>query len=301
MEPKGVIVAAARTTRAWAWVIALVAMVLVLVVAAGAWARWRPLSDHDAARLAARDIVAAVAESPDTHIPQETSDRQLSALGPAATPAQRERLNEQLDPGPLSTAVSRLTELASDQEDAELAATMAAIAASWSATAARTDSDAPLAMDVAAGDPLDVAAAQRCTPELTALATQLDRARYTAQAAEAREDNGTDFSAAALRQWQDGLDRLHDAPEVAPLYACDPHPARGGYQLPPNIAGNAPEAAGHVAGDVSEYAAAALAASAPAERPWLMASLETSARAQALLQPQDPVPALVGDITVTGR
>ena len=289
--------AAARITRAWAWVIALVAMALVLVLAGGAWATWRPLSDHDAARLTARDIVASVAESPDTRIPRETSDRQLSALGPAPTPAQRDRLTEQQNPIELSTAASRLTELASTQEDAELAATMAGIAASWSATAAKADSDAPLVMDLEAGDHVDVASAERCTPELSALATQLDRARYTAQAAEAREGNGTDPSAAPLRQWQERLDRLHDEPHIAALYACDPHPARGGYQLPPNIAENAPDAAGHVAGDVSDYAAAALASSAPAERPWLMASLETSARAQALLQPQDPVPALVGNIT----
>ena len=291
--------AAARTTRAWAWVTALVAMVLVLVLAGGAWAAWRPLSAHDAARLAARDIVASVAESPDVRIPRETSDRQLSALGPAATPAQRDRLTEPQDPVDLPTAASRLTELALDQENAELAATMAGIVASWSATAARADSDAPMVMNLEAGDQLDVAPAQRCTPELTALATQLDRARYTAQAAEAREGNGTDPGTAALRQWQERLERLHDEPEVAPLYACDPHPARGGYRLPPNLAENAPDAAGHVAGDVSDYAAAALAASAPAERPWLMASLETSARAQALLQPQEPVPALVGDTTVT--
>lgn len=293
--------AAARTTRAWAGVIALVAIALVLVLAGGAWATWRPLSDHDAARLTARDVVASVAESPDTRIPRETSDRQLSALGPAATSAQRDRLTEQQDPVELTTAASRLTELASNQEDAELAATMAGIAASWSATTVRADSDAPSVMDLEAADQLDVAAAERCTPELTALATQLDRARYTAQAAEAREDNGTDPSAAPLRQWQEHLDRLLDEPHAAPLYACDPHPARGGYQLPPNIAENAPDAAGHVAGDVSEYAAAALASSAPAERPWLLASLETSARAQALLQPQEPVPALVGDITVTGQ
>ena len=289
--------AAARITRAWAWVITLVAIALVLVLAGGTWATWRPLSDHDAARLTARDIVASVAESPDTRIPRETSDRQLSALGPAPTPAQRDRLTEQQDPIELSTAAFRLTELASIQEDAELAATMAGIAASWSATAAKADSDAPLVMDLEAGDHVDVASAERCTPELSALATQLDRARYTAQAAEAREGNGTDPSAAPLRQWQERLDRLHDEPHIAALYACDPHPARGGYQLPPNIAENAPDAAGHVAGDVSDYAAAALASSAPAERPWLMASLETSARAQALLQPQDPVPALVGNIT----
>lgn len=91
--------AAARTTRAWAWVIALVAIALVLVLAGGAWATWRPLSDHDAARLTARDIVASVAESPDTRIPRETSDRQLSALGPAATSAQRDRLTEQQEIG----------------------------------------------------------------------------------------------------------------------------------------------------------------------------------------------------------
>lgn len=324
--------AAERTTRAWPWVIAILAIALVAVLAIGAWATWRPLSDDDAVRLTARDIVTSVGESSRNDIPRVTVDRQLSALGPAATPAQRDRLEDMrgansapdatpgsADPKPqdavsgdtdLSPAVSRMTELATDQEDPELAATMAGIAASWSAEIARQDPDAQPLMQNDAPDErapadtesqqVEVEVAERCTPELTTVATQVDRALFTAQSAEARGTDSSD-TAQALDEWQENLERIQDQPAVMSLYECQPRPARGGYEVPRDITEDPAAAAGEVARDVSEYSQSAMAAVTPTERAWLLDLLESSTRAQALLQPSDPVPALVGEPLATDR
>lgn len=324
--------AADRSIRAWPWVIAFLAIALVAVLAAGAWATWRPLSEHDAARLTARDIVTSVDESPRDVVPQDTTDRQLSALGPAATPAQRDRLEDMrgTNSGPdattgtpdrtpqdaasadtdLTTAGSRMTELATDQEDPDLAATMAGIAASWSAEVTRQDGTAQPLMQNDVSDeraPADAGSqeaeaevTERCTPELTAVATQIDRALFTAQSADAR---GTDFSetARALTGWQESLQRIQDHPAVESLYECEPRPARGGYELPRDIADDPEAASGEVAQDVSAYAQGAISTVTPIERVWLMDVLESSARTQALLQPSDPVPALAGEHQVSDR
>ena len=324
--------AVARTARAWPWVIVCLAIGLVAVLASGAWATWRPLSDHDAARLTARDIVASVGESSPNEIPRDTVDRQLSALGPEATPSQRERLGERLAQaddssavpgatspdseddapgrGALPSAVSRMTELAADQEDPGLAATMAGIAASWSAEVAREDPSARPLMrtdmhdDPEAGAPgaeeASAEADDRCTPELTAVVTQVDRALFTTRSADAR-GVGTQDRTQALDDWQQNLQRIQEESAVESLYECEPHPARGGYQLPQEIAEDPAAAAGDTARNVSEYAAGALSTAAPDERPWLLDVLESSARAQALLQPDGSVPALVGEPSVTDR
>ncbi|WP_031272954.1 hypothetical protein [Kocuria atrinae] len=328
--------AAERTTRAWPWVIAILAIALVAVLAIGAWATWRPLSEYDAARLTARDIVTSVDESSRDDVPRETVDRQLSALGPAATPAQRDRLDEQSaqttdsstasgspaaeasEPAPadvdLPSAVSRMADLASNQEDPELAATMSGIAASWSAVIAREDptaqplmrSDAPEepaaagAPDRDQDDDSSAESDERCTPELTAVATQVDRALFTAQSAEARGTDSSD-TAQALDEWQENLERIQDQPAVMSLYECQPRPARGGYEVPRDMTEDPAAAAGEVARDVSEYSQSAIAAVTPTERAWLLDLLESSARAQALLQPSDPVPALVGEHLATDR
>lgn len=323
---------AERTTRAWPWVLAILAIALVAVLALGAWATWRPLSDDDAARLTARDLVTSAAESSRDGVPQETTERQLSALGPEATPAQRARINEMgstssashATTGPaapaardtasaednLTTAVSRMTELALEQEDPELAATMAGIATSWSANIVRQNPDAPPLMRTEASgetptpdthsQEVNAQAAERCTPELTAVATQVDRAVFTAQSAKAR---GTDSPATgrALNEWQESLQRIQDQPAVEALYECEPRPARGGYQLPRDLAENPQAAMGDVAHDVSAYAQSAISTVTPAERTWLLDVLESSTRAQSLLRPSDPVPALAGELQVSGR
>lgn len=324
--------AAAPTARPWPWIIALLAMALVAVLAIGAWAMWRPLSDYDAARLTARDLVTSVGESSSSGVPRETVDRQLSALGPAATPAQRDRLEERaaLPNGyraasgtgsadarggvaatpELPSAVREMTERAKTQEDPELATTMAGIAASWSADMTRQDSAAAPLMRAgapAASEATEVhdqetssGATDRCTPELTSVATQLDRSLFTAQSAEVRGTESADMTQ-AVDNWQENLERIRDEPPVAALYTCEPYPARGGYDLPPEISRDPAAAGGEVAQDLSEYTQSAIAAASPAERSWLLDLLESSTRAQAMLRPSDPVPALAGEHQVSGR
>lgn len=313
--------AADRSTRAWSWVIVLLALALVVVLAVGAWATWRPLSDHDAARLTARDIVASVADSPDTPVSRAALERQLSALGPEATPAQRAQLDGREEaaaitgedpadpehrratdaPVDLPTAITRVSELATQQEDPRLAVTLAAIAASWSASHAVENPDAPGAMTDETGNAPrpDADAHERCTPELTAVATQLDRASYTAQSTAVRGHQ--EPLSEVLVEWQSRLQELNELPAVTALLECEPRPARGGYALPQDIAQDPYAAASDAARDLSEVTAGALLATAPEERPWLMDTLESAARAQAQLRPREAVPALVGETGLSDR
>lgn len=325
--------AAARTARAWPWVIALLAIALVAVLAIGSWATWRPLSEYDAARLTARDIVTSVGESPRIEVPLESVDRQLSALGPAASPAQRDRLDEFSDQAPesgtdqgssarggqdevpgdieLRAAATRMFDLVQDQDDPQLATTMAAIAASWSAESTREDpatqpimrtgEDEAAARD-ARSEPAETgtAADERCTPELTAVATQLDHSLFTARSADARNTDSGELEK-TLDEWQQNLQRIQEDTAVAGLYECEPRPARGGYQLPSVIAEDPAAATAATAQELSEYAAGASGTVAPDERAWLLDVLESSSRAQALLQPSDPVPALAGEPLMSDR
>lgn len=157
--------------RSWRTAAAVLAVLLLLVVAAGLWAHWRPLSDDDAARLAARataesvraqlhpgssassaqagsakpsDSTAPADDSPrpDTALladgsllPDAVLDRQLDELGPPATPSQTRRMAERGEHAPavesLSDAAGRLAEAADDVHDGDLAASLSAVAASW--------------------------------------------------------------------------------------------------------------------------------------------------------------------------
>ena len=145
--------------RSWRTAAAVLAVVLLLVVAAGLWAHWRPLSDDDAARLAARATAESVraqlhpgssassaqagsAKPSDgsllmdgSLLPDAVLDRQLDELGPPATPSQTRRMAERGEHAPavesLSDAAGRLAEAADDVHDGDLAASLSAVAASW--------------------------------------------------------------------------------------------------------------------------------------------------------------------------
>ena len=145
--------------RSWRTAAAVLAVVLLLVVAAGLWAHWRPLSDDDAARLAARATAESVraqlhpgssassaqagsAKPSDgsllmdgSLLPDAVLDRQLDELGPPATPTQTRHMPERGEESPavesLSDAAGRLAEAADDVHDGDLAASLSAVAASW--------------------------------------------------------------------------------------------------------------------------------------------------------------------------
>ena len=145
--------------RSWRTAAAVLAVVLLLVVAAGLWAHWRPLSDDDAARLAARATAESVraqlhpgssassaqagsAKPSDgsllmdgSLLPDAVLDRQLDELGPPATPTQTRHMTERGEESPavesLSDAAGRLAEAADDVHDGDLAASLSAVAASW--------------------------------------------------------------------------------------------------------------------------------------------------------------------------
>ncbi|PKZ37466.1 hypothetical protein CYJ75_09690 [Kocuria rhizophila] len=126
------------TARPWRITAAVLAVLLVLVLAGGAWALWRPLSEHDTARLTARATVESVRSelTPDPDVlPDDALARQLDALGPAATPAQQRRLDEQggqwNPPADLADAADRMARLSAAAPDEELAGNTASVAASW--------------------------------------------------------------------------------------------------------------------------------------------------------------------------
>ena len=150
----------APPARAWRVLAVALALVLVLVLAAGLWARWRPLSDDDAARLGARTTVASVRTDlqPDPSVlPDAVLADQEAAFGPAATPSQTRHLaapGSNATPRSLDDAASRLTDLARTTRDGDLAATAASIAASWWAAGTSpigSDTTAPGAPGNAAG------------------------------------------------------------------------------------------------------------------------------------------------------
>lgn len=139
--------------RSWRTAAAVLAVVLLLVVAAGLWAHWRPLSDDDAARLAARATAESVRAqlhpgssassaqagsakpSDGSLLTSAVLDRQLDELGPPATPTQTRHMTERGEESPavesLSDAAGRLAEAADDVHDGDLAASLSAVAASW--------------------------------------------------------------------------------------------------------------------------------------------------------------------------
>lgn len=127
----------ASPARAWRVLAVALALVLVLVLAAGLWARWRPLSDDDAARLGARATVASVRTDlhPDPSVlPDAVLADQEAAFDPAATPSQARHLEARgagAPPSSLADAAARLEDVARTSPDGELAATAASVAASW--------------------------------------------------------------------------------------------------------------------------------------------------------------------------
>ena len=115
----------APPARAWRVLAVALALVLVLVLAAGLWARWRPLSDDDAARLGARATVASVRTDlhPDPSVlPDAVLADQEAAFGPAATPSQARHLEARgtgAPPSSLADAAARLEDVARTSPDGE--------------------------------------------------------------------------------------------------------------------------------------------------------------------------------------
>ncbi|MXN62590.1 hypothetical protein GR184_08320 [Bacillus sp. BGMRC0062] len=151
----------AAPARPWRIMAATLVVLLVLVLAGGAWALWRPLSEHDAVRLAARATVESVRNElhPDPDVlPDDALARQLDALGPAATPAQQRRLEERSGewsaPADLATAADRMARLAVDAPDEKLAGITASVAASWWAAQQTLGTETP---EQAPDSPLDTA------------------------------------------------------------------------------------------------------------------------------------------------
>lgn len=278
----------APPARAWRVLAVALALVLVLVLAAGLWARWRPLSDDDAARLGARATVASVRADlhPDPSVlPDAVLADQEAAFGPAATPSQARHLEARgagAPPSSLADAAARLEDVARTSPDGELAATAASVAASWWAA-----EPPPTGADAANG------AASACEPAQLAAVTALDRARFTAEAATARIP-ADGAQAGAVDAVTDTLDATLREPAVTPLLSCDPAPVAGGHVLP---AGFTEEPARAVGGTLREASAAlvsAVAASSPEDRNWLLTALRETAGAAQQLDPEHPVTALPG-------
>lgn len=127
----------APPASAWRVLAVALTLVLVLVLAAGLWARWRSLSNDDAARLGARATVASVRTGlrPDPSVlPDAVLADQEAAFGPAATPSQARHLEARgtgAPPGSLADAAAWLEDVARTSPNGELAATAASVAASW--------------------------------------------------------------------------------------------------------------------------------------------------------------------------
>lgn len=278
----------APPASAWRVLAVALALVLVLVLAAGLWARWRPLSDDDAARLDARATVASVRADlhPDPSVlPDAVLADQEAAFGPAATPSQVRHLEARgtgAPPSSLADAAARLEDVARTSPDGELAATAASVAASWWAA-----EPPPAGADAANG------AASSCEPAQLAAVTALDRARFAAEAATARIPAGG-AQGGTVDAVTDTLDATLREPAVTPLLSCDPAPVAGGHVLP---AGFTEEPARAVGGTLREASAAlvsAVAASSPEDRNWLLTALRETAGAAQQLDPEHPVTALPG-------
>lgn len=288
-----------RPARSWSVLAATLAILLIATLALGAWARWRPVTEYDVARLTARGTVARLLDSPVSghEVPEATLQRQLAALGPGPTPSQRARLAEitetgRAEPNGLPGATAQLRELAATEDDPRLAAVLAGIAASWSAAHHREHPGAAPLMRVEAR-PAHSNDDERCRAALTSVVTELDRAGYVADAAAARLPS-EGYARATLDTFRKDAARIEQLPGVASLFPCHPHPARGAYALPRETASDPAKAAATAADDLSRTGLDALATTDESERSWLMDALETSARASAQLSPKEPVPALAG-------
>lgn len=278
----------APPARAWRVLAVALALVLVLVLAAGLWARWRPLSDDDAARLGARATVASVRADlhPDPSVlPDVVLTDQEAAFGPAATPSQARHLEARgtgAPPSSLADAAARLADLARTSPDGELAATAASVAASWWAA-----EPPPTGADATNG------AASSCEPAQLAAVTALDRARFTAEAATARIPADA-AQAGAVDGVTNTLDATLREPAVTPLLSCDPAPVAGGHVLPAGFTEDPARAVGGTLREASAALVSAVAASSPEDRDWLLTALRETAGAAQQLDPEHPVTALPG-------
>lgn len=338
----------AARPRAWRALAACLAALLLVVVAVGLWARWRPLSDDDAARLRALSVARAVRTDlhPDASVlPGTALDRQVDALGPAATPSQVRRLGDRGNAAPavssLDDAADQLRREAGTVRDGDLASTMASVAASWwaaSVTASGSASSHSAAQDPAssgngspgssgssgssddsavAGDsdstgassargtdktstaaspeapasPTPLRTSECETTELAAV-TALDRAAFTAEAAQARLSPGAAADAVAAASAH-GRDLLRED-AVAPLLSCDPRPVAARYELPSGFHGDPAAAAGEAQHEATEAVVRAVAASSPEERDWWWDALRSTSRDAQRLDPEQPVAALPG-------
>ncbi|WP_186366701.1 hypothetical protein [Kocuria salsicia] len=175
--------------RSWRTAAAVLAVVLLLVVAAGLWAHWRPLSDDDAARLAARATAESVRAqlhpgssassaqagsakpSDGSLLTSAVLDRQLDELGPPATPTQTRHMTERGEESPavesLSDAAGRLADAADGVHDADLAASLAAVAASWWAADASSPSSGAASPSTAGSESSGAADGGATTGEVT--------------------------------------------------------------------------------------------------------------------------------------
>ncbi|WP_124106143.1 hypothetical protein [Kocuria tytonicola] len=298
--------------RARAWRLAALGLVLalLLVLAAGAWSLWRPLSDDDAARLAARAATGSVRTQLHPNpwlLPEDALTRQLDAFGPPATPAQQRRLEERgaVAPAPpsLEAAADDLARLARSTEDEHLTADLAAVAASWWAGAASgRGADALSSQDDARETEQETegtggAVTDRedaCGSGLTTAVTAVDRSLFTAETAAAR----TGPEAGTAGGLVDGAAELHRAalsdPRVAPVLECEPPPVAGHHELPPGVQEDPVRALGRAEQEARDTLVRAAASSSGEQRAWILEALRTAARAGQVLDPEQPVPALPG-------
>lgn len=304
----------ADRARPWRLTALGLVLALLLVLAAGAWALWRPLSDDDAARLAARAAAESVRSQlhPDPRLlPEDVLTRQLDAFGAPATTAQQRRLDERgaVAPAPpsLEAAADDLAHLARSTEDERLTADLASVAASWWAGAANghgvdalgpraTPQEAAQAAEQDAEDAGGPVTAQEdaCASGLTAAVTAVDRSLFTAEAVAARKGS----QAGSARELVDGAAALHRTalsdPRVAPVLECEPPPVVGHHELPPGVQQDPVRALGRAEREARDALVRAAASSSGEQRTWVLDALRTAARAGQVLDPEQPVPALPG-------
>ncbi|RKQ33359.1 hypothetical protein [Kocuria tytonis] len=289
-------------TRAWHAVALVLALLLVLVLAAGAWARWRPLPDDDAARLRARATVASVRSdlhSASRWLTDDALDRQLDALGPAASPAQQRRLDERgtapPSPGSLSEAADALGRDAVTAPDGDLAATAGAVAASWWAADQAAAGTVPDPDESARPDEDGAAAgSSSCTAEVLAALRALDRSGFVAEAASARRDALDRDATKTVDAVAHSSHRVLEDSRVVPLLRCEPRPAAARHDLPAGFEEHPARSVGTAQREAGEAVVRALPAASSEEREWLVGALRDAARSAQALDPQEPVAALPG-------